>query len=488
MPLTLLSSGSNAHGQLGHSSCEDSYTFQPCNFQGYPNGALPRNTVKILDLATGANHTIALLEIASEDATRGATTEIWGCGDGKAGQLGARYKADVSQPGSSSSLSSPSDVFRKLELPLHEIGLEGYQCKLVAAGWETTYLVFSPPFPRASGSGIVHPSDVIVSMGADAWGDLGIGGKPPSNTKSQGKKAKPKSTPTIRELNRVSLGDCLVNGSPLSSCGALEVKSISASQHHVLVHVRIAGSDAKGKGWIIGWGAARHGQISPPPTGTSSPLSSSNAIQVSPKPSAIVDTPQLVLIEGLDEDTRYLACGVGSQHSVVLKASGALVGLGSNRKGQLNISSLSDVTAIGCTWNGTYAVVSSEGKGCPVRSTGSNTHSQLGCGETGESRTDSGECCQPVFPDSLQGRQLEKLACGSEHVLTLWKARESSSASSPEVWAWGWNEHGNLGLGTTVDAPAPVKVYPNCQAAPDAVDLWAGSGTSWICCQIPDGE
>ncbi|TEB38539.1 RCC1/BLIP-II [Coprinellus micaceus] len=359
MPLQLLSSGSNAHGQLGHSQNEDSNTFIPCNFLGIPKGELPAGAVGISQVATGANHSVVLLNFSPLDGQAEPYTELWGCGDGRAGQLGEWYKKEVHL----NSKPTRTDVLRKLQFPLKEYDLENHQCKLVAAGWETTYLVLSPPSNAGSGS----KGDTAISMGRDDWGDLGMG-----PAKPQPERSKTGITYTPNHLNVVSFDRILIEGSPLSSQGRLKVGSLAANQHHVLAHLRLEGPERSG--YVVGWGAARHGQISPPAAAT---LSN----DVPSKRPSVSDTPKLVSLENPDD--LFVKCAVGSQHSVLLRASGTLLCLGSNRKGQLNVSGSSGTKAVDCTWNGTFTSTFDEEKGYVIRATGSNTHGQLGSGSFG---------------------------------------------------------------------------------------------------------
>lgn len=125
-------------------------------------------------------------------------------------------------------------------------------------------------------------------------------------------------------------------------------------------------------------------------------------------------------------------------------------------------------------------MVSPDGTESPIRAAGSNTHGQLGLGHTEIPRGIS-EDRGPSFEVSLRHGRLAKLACGTEHALTLWTFQDSETR--PEVWCWGWNEHGNLGLGTRQDAHVPMKVTPQLPDGSQVIDIWAGSGTSWICCR-----
>ncbi|KAJ7803314.1 regulator of chromosome condensation 1/beta-lactamase-inhibitor protein II [Mycena olivaceomarginata] len=118
MPMMLLSAGSNAHGQLSNASLDDSHLFSPCCFSGCFPGTLPAGR-KLLHLACGANHTLALLQ-----SSENTITELWGCGDNKSGQLcPSCYDGGESL------------MFRPLDLSLDRHGLNGYLPRLIAASW-----------------------------------------------------------------------------------------------------------------------------------------------------------------------------------------------------------------------------------------------------------------------------------------------------------------------------------------------------------------
>ena len=90
-----------------------------------------------------------------------------------------------------------------------------------------------------------------------------------------------------------------------------------------------------------------------------------------------------------------------------------------------------------------------------------------------------------------------EIACGSEHVLALSRrTTEDHRSVQQTLWGWGWNEHGNLGIGNTQDILVPVKIWSNSspvvvsgsyfERVHEVIGIWAGVGTSWICCsQIP---
>ena len=195
--LSLLSSGSNAKGQLGNGSLNDSQCFFPCSFANYPTGTLPSETVTVLSVATGANHTLALLEKV------GGKKEIWGCGDGCKGQLGFAYQQSAS-----------TTTFQKIDLSLELSGRSQYSFKFIGATWETSYIVLS-----CDGDG--GGQDVVLAMGSDDFGDLGAGAL----------KGKDK-------FNLMFLDD---------------ITGMYTGQRHMVL--RLSASK------LIGWGSSRHGQL-----------------------------------------------------------------------------------------------------------------------------------------------------------------------------------------------------------------------------------
>ncbi|KAK0209023.1 regulator of chromosome condensation 1/beta-lactamase-inhibitor protein II [Desarmillaria ectypa] len=361
----LVSAGSNAHGQLANGIVDDSHAFATCIFKDLP---LPDS--RIVDLCCGANHTLLLLE------TGEGLRELWGCGDGRAGQLGPDWVES-------------STSFRPVTL-----NRDGYTLKMISASWETSYIVLERPGQR----------DVLISMGANDFGDLGVG--------------------TARSAAGIHVVEL--------PCEGETITAMYAGQHHIVIQVDGA--------QLVGWGLSRHGQLG--------------------EPKAKVARPRIIPVEG-----QIMSIALGAQHTALLLTSGHVIGLGSNRKEQLQgLEMLSNVRMVDCTWNGTYAVV-----GDRIRSTGSHSKGQLGRSLTGP------------YVEFPHNHRLKKLACGTEHVLVLFDAVDGDS----EVWGWGWNEHGNLGLGTTEDMRLPVKLWPrdSTPGSGRAVDIWAGSGTSWMCVQ-----
>ncbi|KAM5539867.1 hypothetical protein V8D89_006370 [Ganoderma adspersum] len=454
-PLSLLSAGSNARGQLATGDTNDSHRFTPCHFDGASPGSLPEHVVAIQQIACGANHTLALL------LGEGGRTELWGCGDGSRGQLGPGYAGEPE-----------AAVLRPLDLRLGEIDisspLEEYSMRLIAACWETSYVVLSCP----------DRSDVLLSFGVDDFGNLGVG---PSSAKPN---------PTQHRVHVVDLRRAL-DTSPSTSITT--VLSLSTGPHHVLAQIRVCEPSGSSVTYLVGWGASRHGQLGP-------------ILDPSGRPRPTCRSP--ILIPSAAPFASSASFALGTQHTAYLRASGELVGLGSNRKGQLEgLAAPADVAQVACTWNGTYALL----RNGRVLATGSNTHSQLGRGPAPVPAPAVGSGLEPVaFPFDTETRRVTRLVCGSEHVLCLVDVSVSTSSvegeerKEREVWGWGWNEHGNLGIGGTRDSNVPVRIWPPLDAnananarahvdgddtahsqagGGDVLDVWAGCGTSWILIQ-----
>jgi len=315
-------------------------------------------------------------------------------------------------------------MFRPLDLLLERHGLTGYLPRLVAASWETTYIVLSRQ----------DMPDVLIAMGANDFGDLGIG-------------AKRAGKMPAKDIHVVPFD----NLSHSVDSSSLFVESLAAGQHHVVARLRTP------TGYLtVGWGTSRHGQLGD----VEKPFVSSPA-----------------LISPARSDDAIVSAALGHQHTVFLHASGSVSGLGSNRKRQLDgIDAVIGARGATCTWTGTY-ITTSDGEAWDVLSAGNNANGQLG-------RDDGthGHFARVQFPFTPATHRLLRIACGSEHVLASFIVLSSSTT---EVWGWGWNEHGNLGVGTTKDVRIPIKIWPteSPQALGGYVGIWAGSGTSWIVVQ-----
>ena len=427
-PTVLYAAGSNGKGQLASGDSQDAHTFSPCKFAGregsvsLPPGVSP---AVIISIVGGGNHTLALLSPAPVNHSAPSIhTHTWGCGQGTKGQLGPAYVGLDESP-----------ILRPLILPLEEQGLIGYAVSRVAACWETSFFVLAKDGQH----------DLLISMGGDDFGDLGIGGL------------------RTKRSNKVPFH--IVNFSYIvgSTAKQVSITDITAGPHHVIVLLR-----ADNKQHIAGWGTTRHGQLGPllAPSG--------RALPFSPSPVAITDLPIDVQLDPV------LSVRAGNQHSVFLHASGRVSALGSDAKGQLRgLAMARDVRAIDCSWNGTYLRTTLPVGGL-LLSAGANARGQLGR-RANDNDVSGSEAPLGAVRFGDEDAHVLDFACGSEHALAV----VEPARGKREVWGWGWNEHGNLGTGLLDDVSVPIKVWPPARLEfegiiGDVVGVWAGCGTSWI--------
>ena len=410
MVLNLLAAGSNACGQLATGSLDDAHHFTPCIFGDSPPGVLPQNTQAILQLVSGSNHSLILSRRSAPGKTDKPRNELWGAGDGSKGQLGPSWKNRMP---TSTSMFQPID-----QAP------DGYEIASIAAAWETSYIVFS----RGG------RDDVLMSMGADDFGDLGIGG-----VKKQGNGKE-------RLIHVVDL----ISSIGSVTRGTLRISELVAGPHHVVVCLDYVDLSGRAVQKIVGWGASRQNQLGIVSRAVTSPIE----------------------IQLHQSRPRVTQIALGNQHTVLRHLDGSVTTFGSDRKGQIgNISSLQAVTAARCTWNGTVAVTAND---CTllVSSSGVNGAGQLG-------RPNGVPGFAPVDLH-LDGKLLETIVCGSEHTFVVLRPAGGDS----ELWGWGWNEHGNLGTGDTSNVQIPTKLWPppagDLYVDGEPVVVWAGCGTTWM--------
>jgi protein ATS1 len=420
MTFALLAAGSNGQGQLGIGTVEDTSSFKKCGF-------VPPDTIHddsaVVALATGANHTLLLLRHSARRA-------VYSSGTNERGQLGPSPTSTAFVPLDLDALvSSLSDDHLPPSLkPCRQSLCDLYFANDVGASWETSFIHLRPYDPTLP--------DLIVSFGANDWGELGRTGA---------------SSRSIVDFS----GVC-------TDLNRLRIKKLAAGPRHVVA--LIEGQD--GNDFCAGWGAARHGQL-----GSSAPA------KFLPVPSRLsLPSPSL--------DLRPSSVSVGRDHTVIHLASiheSTLVCLGSSKKHQLGVAPPSarhtviraaelgsDILHSACSWNSTFAILQSS-----LLSWGSNSSGQLGRPCSASFSVDS-----PGEVD-LHGRRIDKLACGSEHAIAL--VGRDDDGGERYVMGWGWNEHGNLGRGDREDVWEPCEIYE----ATGVVDIFAGNGTSWL---VIEGE
>lgn len=479
--MALYSCGSNSDGQLSHGSAN---TTDSAHFLR-TSPALPGRP---LALAFGARHTLLILTPPSTSSSP-PINQLWACGSNFEGQLGLA-RPDASR-------EAAVTEFRRLrldQLGLAQLVEEGWEPVQVAACSETSFLVC-----RWTGSG-GGKDDVVVVMGADDWGERGGAGNPQDGPQP------------------ISFSSDILVNTGLSGT-VTRVAGIAAGPRHVVaVLERVDATTGQPTGWrrLVGWGAARQGQL--------------GSGLVDHRGKALVKIAQTVEIrvEGvplLVDGSEVVDLALGMEHTAILlrrvgppaepvslscTAQPTLILLGSSRKSQLGPSPIDNLNRLrlplsdlpinatstplqhqlGACWSSTL-VLSTCTLTLPwtlskysLFGFGSNHHSQLAQPST---TLLSAAATQPIelpLPPPGSTRQVRQLAAGSEHVLvlcTVRAAQDGEDTERDEVWAWGWNEHGNLGTADFEDGTAPRRVWPTAgHEGERVVGVWAGNATSWI--------
>ena len=456
MNLRVISAGSNAHGQLGNGTHNDAHSFAPCVFivGSSPHGHQDIGG-RVVSMASGANHTLLLLEHHSKGESEECIRELWGCGDSGKGQLGPV------PPLWPSGSSLPE--FRRLDrniLDAADVDGKDYIVCAIAAAWESTYIVIRPR------RGILRNSrDIVLSMGNNDHGDLGTG--------LSSKQLRRSHHPRIVALEKA------FTGSREEAPSGFHITDIAGGPHHIIATVRLF-FQGREEDVVVGWGASHHGQL-----GTKYTRKKHNTTT---RNNTMAPNPHLISV---DNASPVVSVAPGNHHTVLLHCSGRVSGLGSNRKGQLpELEKEVAVKGVQCTWHGTYLTfwdddLDRQATGTmrwEIQAMGSHEKGQLGYDPAisfplPRSRT-------VCFPFNYTTHRLIDIACGSEHVLALFaRVGKDPTSVGTEVWGWGWNEHGNLGLGHSVDAHTPTMIWPRAEDGltdKQVLGIWAGCGTSWI--------
>ncbi|GMK54481.1 hypothetical protein CspeluHIS016_0110670 [Cutaneotrichosporon spelunceum] len=336
---------------------------------------------RVVDLVSTASHALTLVSADGHN-------QLLGAGTNTHGQLGKVCALTQSVQAATS--------FRPLSIA-RDTGFEGWEPVKIAATWTTSFVALESP------DGSAVRTQVIVAVGSDDFGELGSG------------------------IIRPKEGE--------------RVEHLRGGQRHVLA-VLTSGSGDGRKQRVIGWGAARRGELDPNPHADRG--KSKARVRTLPPTELALDLPSPIVDISL-----------GASHTLILLANGRVLAWGNNLKGQITgLRDVADVSAIGATWNGSYILNDQ------FWSQGSNTHGQL-------LRSDTGETHGPRATVTVAGG-LETFAAGSEHILAL-----SRASSRMDLWTGGWNEHGNLGLGNTADGAQLVNTGMH------ASRVWAGCAASW---------
>lgn len=491
----LLAAGSNGSAQLGIAHRDDVASFTPCRFA--PAGPdLSRS--HIVDLASGANHSLLLL--SPPDGPR----QVWATGTNEYRQLGPQFTTqttlDVWTPLDVDSLLCSAGVPRPTATTVE------YEPIAIGCSWTTSFIAFSRTVLEPA-EGKDRLSDIVLSFGTNDFGELGCG---IAGNDADG---------PLPDVNIVRLPGWQDTVHFLSTTPErMHVEQLAVGQRHVICVCQFSPDgprsvhDVTERQEVYGWGAARHGQLSShsytdsttdPTTRTPS---SSTPIPRTPTTSKPARPPPSTKSKPRNKYTPYHATPIpihlsdvltppagkiihassGAGHTVLLLSDGRALGLGNNVKGQLDLPRRPGrCVGIGCTWNGTVGWSSTEGEGDELWSTGSNTHGQLG-----RTALDSPMVSLPHMETAPPSPvRITKLVCGSEHVLLIAATPSSDGTTVASLYGWGWNEHGNLALGTAEDQWAPVcvpVVVPDHVGRVQVVDAWAGCGTSWVLVELCD--
>ena len=441
----LFACGSNSGGQLGIGDSDDANRLTRCQYLPSSSSSsassqclpFPPAGWSVEQLSSGANHTVALLAPVqtgnSLKRQRDAPTarRVWFAGDSSLGQRGsATPVVKAERLDSSALLFTQVDIGILLSRAAIPEDQASKLCpKHVECGWNCTFIVFQDIAEQAN--------DVLISLGSENdFGELGCENQSPSTADL-----------FVRALDLTD-GNRVANGSD----GRWEVGAIAAGPRHAIAQLRQKDSNV-----LIGWGAARHGQLtwdtagSKPPTAVFRPT--------------IIHEWQSILQGGI------LAClAAGKQHSVVNAfLDGILAILGSGKAGKVDDIEARSVIRLDSCWNTVVTMTMGQRFSDPLRliSIGSNAKGQFGVGTSWAASRGL-----PSFP---KGLRVKEIACGSEHVLALF---EGDVVRPAEIFAWGWNEHGNLAQGDEEDRLAPVNI--SLPKGLHGTGIWAGCGTSFI--------
>lgn len=538
----LMAAGSNGAGQLalGVDNTKDSHNWAPC--QGFADAqegiaAFPPEGWVIEDMCGGANHTVALLRSTlrqTSDQSKYPPRQVWLAGDSTLGQRGPlpRRLAD-DHSAACSTVFVPLDL--RSMLSSRQPRLSSYSSQssqplpaAIAATWSNTFIVVSP-------ASEANDDDQVWCLGGEGdFGQLGMDSawtntKPTPPSPHLVKVRSPIDT-YLHQIAHLENGRDRLAGSASSR---LTVVAMAAGVRHVIALVHCPSGDSDGRVFLLGWGAARHGQLQ-----WDDPLVY--------KPSKVEWTPTVVCSWSTQGETPTAAnvrLAAGKDHSAVMvpaqwsldraakrhgsrnPASRNPVSrvhiLGSNRAGQLDVMEAvarADGVPrwVGATWNSTFVAMShgtdssDDSKAAPATITsmiasGKNDKGQLGCDSSrpraSSLHVDLSEVLRltsrPSTPSNklsakTEEIQVEQVVCGSEHVLalvsTLEDRQDGRNGKATEVWGWGWNEHGNLALGHLCgDAKIPVQIWKADGVHRDAraVKVWAGCATSFLLLEVP---
>lgn len=442
MPPTLLSCGSNAASHLAINHPNDVSVLTPTIYHHSLPPIFP--SARILEVVSASAHSLLLLSspnCSSSDDGQGKECRniLLGVGTNTLGQLGPRCSLwdDV----------RPEGQWKLLDLS-RAYGLEGrWEPVKIAATWTTSFVVYQQVQETSSDGGTSeNPKEslarqVIISCGSNDFGELG------SSTP-----VTLSGTPSPIPVSQASQKPTLVD---VGLRPGEKVQMIKGGQRHVIVV--ITGLECQR---VMGWGASRKGELSVATLSSVAAAGPSNKAKGKSKanPHPLTSPPTLIDLP-LQRGQNVVDIALGASHTIALLSDGSVLGWGSNLKSQITrVHELENVRAIAATWGGSY-FLTSDG----IYSQGSNTHSQL---LRGQASSERGKVNIP------EGRQVEKIVGGTEHLLVLARA----GGQEEILFAGGWNEHGNLAMGDERDRDALERV----ELKGKVLGLWGGCASTWV--------
>lgn len=503
--LRLYSCGSNAGGQLGLGHEEDVRMLMPTSISPGPglSSPFPPPAHTVAHLAAGANHAVCVVQADAPDRNN---IQVW-----IAGRRGSGTAHPFLRWGSPSQFAplTPGDISRLLSLAGYSPNQEEetHQANWVpihvACAWDTTFIALRD----ADGCG--DRSDILLALSTLDEVQRGLVGPVASDSDVSNLRT---SCPSF--ISRVVPLELALNAK--ERLMPVKIHSLCAGPRHALAHISLSFDlsrpAARSAHHVIGWGAARHGQLGP----LNNTLLACSASYNQEKRTVIPDEgqetacappfraqrlkskrrpcsgPQSLHLwwedenqEGIDGQVQLSA---GQVHTLLLLPGREIAALGHNAAGQTSVPNLRSeplpqspssstisppessspsmtmekrcfspsIVSVGTCWKTSAVLVRNAQKGDQVHTFGTGAHGQLGSRSAARSFSRGEEVCLSQA-DLSPNTRVQKLQCGSEHILLLVSQTEHHPVGNqpssvrgknfPYILAWGWNEHGNLGLG-----------------------------------------
>ncbi|CAD6572559.1 MAG: hypothetical protein TREMPRED_000573 [Tremellales sp. Tagirdzhanova-0007] len=447
MPPLLAACGSNGSGQLAISHSQDANTLRPCCF--HPSLDSVIGNAQVLDLVSASTHSLLLLNLNTDSADPGNTSLLLGAGINSVGQLGPRcalwdeVKAETR--------------FKAVDL-LGPLGLAqaDWEPIKIASTWTSSLVVYqrSPRAALGSDSSAVKEEfaeQMVLASGSNDFGELGT-----TRALDEGSPSNSSAKPTMVDLG-LRRGEW--------------VERVEGGSRHFVAVISAGNGDAR-KQRVVGWGAARKGELDVSVLVGESAFEPPREAKGKGKGKSVarpLTLPPTELNLPIPVDTHITDMSIGASHTLILLANGDVLAWGSDTKGQITgLTEIRGVNGIAATWGGSYILKDHE-----IWSQGSNNQSQLL-----RQTLDSDSALEPVRIE--EGWRARDLVAGSEHVIIV-----ASREDDESVWTGGWNEHGNLGMGDQTDRHELTRVdiktaFPELGGRVKIRDAWGGCAATWV--------